>query len=163
VYKRQGVLSLLSQAIEHPDLQHIDFGLKPHPTYSEQQVRKMFPGNWPKNLFFVSGDFNECLDRAGVLIGNYSSTCVEALARGIPAVLVGGQSGFTHNPVPTDIPSSIWVLCYEVTELIAAVRRFLRRTPDEIAEHQQIGKWIRDRYFRKVDRQSVREFFRLPR
>jgi hypothetical protein len=157
-----GILSLLSQVLIDPELQHINFALKPHPTYPEDRVRKMFPGNWPKNLFFVSGDFNDCLDRASVLIGNYSSTCVEALARGIPAIIVGGQSGFTHNPIPTDIPSSIWKLCYAVSELTAAVRRFLARTPEEIAEHDRMGKWIRDRYFKKVDRQSVREFFRLP-
>lgn len=158
----QGILSLIDRALENPALQKIDLALKPHPIYDEKQVRRMFPGPWRKNLFFVSGDFNECLDRATVLIGNYSSTCVEALARGIPTVVVGGQSGFTHNPVPPEIPKSIWALCYQADELTDAVTRFFHRSPEEIESYRRLGESIRERYFTKVDRDSVREFLRLP-
>src|SRR5205814_4312808 len=61
--------------------------VKPHPTSSPDQIRALLPdGQFPEGWRFVTGDFHDVLEAANVLIGNASSTCLEALAKGVPVI-----------------------------------------------------------------------------
>jgi hypothetical protein len=137
------------------------FWIKPHPTASQTQIQGAFGAAWPERFEFVSGDFNDCVEKANLLISSASSACMETLAKGIPVIVVGNNSGLTHNPIPETITSDIWRLCYTQQEILVAIQFYQNRGPEKIKEHEEIGKSIREEYFKPVTREGVREFLEL--
>ena len=123
---------------------------------------RLYGGPWPARFRFASGSFQDCLDQASLLIGNTSSTCVEALARGTPVIIIGSQSGLTQNPVPWEIKEDIWKLCYTAQGVAEAIDEYRARTPEKVSEHTRLGQEIRKHYFEPTTRESVRKFLRLP-
>lgn len=157
------ILRLVAEAMHWGVLENSDVAVKQHPTYGQDRIMRMYGDAWPARFRFVSGSFHDCLDHAGMLIGNTSSTCVEALARGIPVIVIGSQSGLTQNPIPLEIKDDIWILCYTAQEVAQAIHRYGTRTPEEVAEHVRLGREIRRRYFEPSTRAAVRKFLRLPK
>ena len=156
------ILEFLTQANKDSLMRSIHFLIKFHPSHNPALKEKLFPHNWPDNFEITTGNFNDVLDRVQVLIGSYSTSPVEALARGIPVIIIGGQSGFTHNPIPEAISSDIWSLCYEPADLSDSLEKLLNRTPEQIAQYMQLGHSIRQRYFQKIDRPGVCRLLRYP-
>jgi hypothetical protein len=132
--------------------------IKPHPATSEAQIKVAYGIVCPEQFEFVGGDFNDCVEKANLLISSASSACMETIAKGIPAVIIGSSSGLTQNPIPETITEDIWRLCYDPEEILQAVRFYQNRSPEKIKEHEEIGKRIREEYFEPVTREDVREF-----
>lgn len=156
------MLEFLVQANQNSMIKSVHFLIKAHPSHDPALIEKLFPYNWPDNFEITAGDFNNVLDSAQVLIGSYSTTPVEALARGIPVIIIGGQSGFTHNPIPEAINPDIWSLCYEPADLTNSLEKLLNRTSEQISQHVQLGHLIRQHYFQKIDRPGVCRLLRYP-
>lgn len=106
----------------------------------------------------MNGDFNKCVEGANLLSGNASSTYLETLAKGIPAIVVGNRHGLTHNPIPETITDDIWRLCYSPEEIKKAIQFYKSRGPEKIKEHDEVRRRIREEYFEPVTREGVREF-----
>ena len=135
--------------------------IKSHPALSASMIKKCFPGTWPKELEFVSGEFNDCVEQANLLISCASSTCLETLAKGIPVIIMGNRNGLTHNPIPESITEDIWRLCYTLEELEQAVEYYKNRGEKKIKEHEKVGAEIRKEYFESVTIKKAREFLKL--
>jgi hypothetical protein len=87
---------------------------------------------------------------------------VEALAVGVPVIVIGGHGRFlTQNPVPDAVGGDIWRLCVTPREVSDALEFYMQRDEKKIAAHIQDGKRIREEYFERVTRASVREFLKL--
>jgi len=134
------------------------FWAKPHPSVSQSQIQSAFVPKWPKQFEFVGGVFGDCVEKSNLLITSASSTCMETLAKGIPVIVVGNNSGLTHNPIPETISSDIWRLCYHPQEIADAIQFYQTRSPEKIREHESVGKRIREEYFEPVRRDGVRMF-----
>lgn len=137
------------------------FWIKPHPTVLQSQIQRAFGTRWPEQFEFVSGDFNECVEKSNLLISNASSVCMETLAKGIPVIIVGNSSGLTHNPIPETITEDIWRLCFSPFEIKKTIDFYQNRSPEKIKEHEEVGKRIREEYFEPVTREGVRVFLGL--
>ena len=109
----------------------------------------------------MTGEFHDCVEKANLLIGNTSSTCMEALAKGIPVIIIGSQSGLTQNPIPGNIKEDIWFLCYSAEELTKAILYYANRDEEIIKRHEFIAMQIKRDYFEPVTRESVRRFLKL--
>lgn len=156
------ILRLVAEAVQGDRLRNCKVMIKLHPTYSQNRIMQTYGLTWPARFRFARGSFHDCLDHACLLIGNTSSTCVEALARGIPVIVIGGQSGLTQNPIPCEIKEDIWRLCYTAREVADAIDEYRARTPEEVSEHVRVGREIRKRYFEPTTRHGIRKFLRLP-
>jgi hypothetical protein len=154
------ILKLLAHA-DDEGTDSVHFWIKPHPTVSQTQIQEAFGAAWPEQFEFVDGDFNDCVEKSNLLISSASSACMETLAKGIPVIVVGNNSGLTHNPIPETITSDIWRLCYTQQEILVAIQFYQNRGPEKIMEHEGIGKSIREEYFKPVTRERVREFLEL--
>ncbi len=141
---------------------HLRFRIKAHPSISTDAILQSLGVPLPPGMEFVDGDFNNWVERSHVLIGNSSSTCVEALAKGVPVVIIGSLSGITQNPVPDTIREDIWSLCYTPGEVAAALERYLHRDEQTMQRHEDIGKRIRADYFEPVTAEGSRRFLKLP-
>ena len=139
----------------------IRFSIKPHPMWSPDRIRRLVPGACFESLGFLTGDFHDCLETANLLITNASSVSLEALAKGVPVIIVAPESGILQNPIPEGIDRRLWAVCHSVAELASTIRRFQDSARDGAGDLEKGGEEIRRMYFEPVTRQSVARFLEL--
>lgn len=158
------ILHLIETCLNKGYLDNIRFWVKQHPNYEPQIIKKAFGRGWPEVFQFVSEDFNDCIERSNLLISNGStSSGMNALAKGVPVILIGNKTGLIHNPIPETITEDIWRFCNTPNEVAEAIEFYKSRSPEKIRKHEQIGEKIRGEYFEPVTRDSVRSFLMLSR
>jgi hypothetical protein len=126
--------------------------VKTHPSFASS-----LPGNFER----VEGDFDDLVGDCDVLVGSASSVCVQALAHGVPVVVLGATRGITLNPIPEDFERDMWSVCYTAAELVTALQRFAQRDAATIERYRASGLALRDRLFSPVTRESVLRFLGL--
>jgi CDP-glycerol glycerophosphotransferase (TagB/SpsB family) len=141
---------------------NVRFFLKPHPVTRLELILKHARLSLPSQIRVVEGDLSEYILEADVVVGNTSSSFLEAVAMGIPVIIVGDRSGITYNPIPEAVSQDIWALCYTAEEMVEAIRRFISYSHEDRRHLEDIGRDIRKSYFEPVTRESVRSFLRLP-
>ena len=156
------ILRLVVTSLEETINKNIRVMIKIHPTNSHKIIQKVIGEHCPPYFEFVTGNFNECVERSNVLISNASSVCLETLAKGIPVIVVGSECGLTHNPIPEKITEDIWRLCYTPKEISEAIQFYANLDENETKRHEYIGNKICADYFEPVTRESVRLFLNLP-
>ena len=67
--------------------------IKCHPFIGTQAVSRLLAAALPANARFSETPISDLLDESDMLLYGYSVVCYEALAKGIPAVLVRAESG----------------------------------------------------------------------
>lgn len=155
------ILKLLESCLKKKDFTCVRFWIKQHPDNSPEMIKKQFASPWPVQFEFVSGDFNDCVEKSNLLISTGSSSCMHALSKGIPVIIIGSQSGLTHNPIPPDIEQDLWRLCYDIDELSNAIGFYMNRDEQTLHHHEMIGEKIRKEYFEPVTRDAVRKFLKF--
>ena len=155
------ILKLLESCLKKKDFTGACFWIKQHPDNNSEMIKKQFASPWPVQFEFVGGDFNDCVERSNLLISTGSSSCMHALAKGIPVIIIGSKSGLTHNPIPSDIERNLWQLCYSVDELSNAIDFYMNRDEETLDQHEMIGEKVRREYFEPVTRDAVRKFLKF--
>lgn len=139
----------------------VQFWLKPHPAAHLEKILHRVGMSMPPEIKVVEGDFYEYLEQVDMLMGNVSSTTLEAIAWGIPVIIVANRYGITHNPIPETVPDDMWRLCYTKEEMGEAISRYAARSTEDRMRSAAIGRLVRELYFEPVTRESVRTFLRL--
>lgn len=135
--------------------------LKPHPVMPPANLAAALGRPLPQGWELVSGELDDLIAQADVLVSSASSACVQALASGVPVVVMGSLRGLTQNPIPAATDQRLWTLCYTAAEVRAALERFGARTQDEIRRERELGFALRERFFTPVTRESVARLLRL--
>lgn len=135
--------------------------VKRHPLVSESALRQNFSSNWPERLVFVEGTFNEAITRCRLLVSVTSGTSLEAIARGIPVIIVGNARGLTWDPVPASYDGDMHRVVYSAEALLAAILDHRQASPERIEQNCTAGKAFRERYLTPVSWETVREFLGL--
>ncbi len=130
--------------------------LKPHPLASMERI-----GSVPAGCEVVSGNLDELIAGAGMLVSSASSACVQALVSGVPVAVMGSLRGLTQNPIPPGTDRSLWDLCYTAAELRASIDRFAARSASDVERDRAAGRALRERFFTPVTRQTVAGLLRL--
>ena len=97
------IIKLIIDALSIKERNNLCFNFKPHPALNIQNLKKKLGQEWRENFSIITGDFIQRAKESCLMLGNTSSTCIEALALGIPVVIIGSQSGLTQNPIPRTI------------------------------------------------------------
>jgi len=110
-----------------------------------------------KNIFKYSDkSFKQLIFNIGLVISNTSSTCVEALALGVPVIILNGGSSINQNPIPITISKNIWDECDNQIDFNTAFTRlYLNKN---IQEHSNTAKLVRKEFFEPVTTKSVNNF-----
>jgi hypothetical protein len=137
------------------------FQIKPHPAQNTVKLKKKWSQKLLPNFSFISGDFNSCIEKADVLISAASSSCLEAVAKGIPVIVIGSRIGLTQRVIPESINKDIWRLCYDKDSLKKAVIFFNSRKKDGLKHFLKIGEEIKKKYFHPISRDDVRKLLGL--
>lgn len=134
--------------------------VKPHPTTSLEKLIKEVTNYWFPCLLWVEGSFKENVLQSWLFISNTSSAIMEALAYGVPVIIIGSKTSITQNPIPRTVNNKIWRLIFTSDELVDTINYFANLSNIEKLKFKEIGNDIKLNYFKPVTRESVLEFFK---
>ncbi len=153
--------ALVGVRVEGRDVRYI---VKPHPTVDARRVLDRISRPLPAEVIFSSEQsFGRLLRQSDLLITEASSTCLEALAVGLPVIIMANETGLTYDPVPAAIPRFVCRKARTRNELIEAIASFAARSAHEIEEQRAIGNRIRADYFEPVTDEGVARLMNEPR
>ncbi|MEA5089413.1 hypothetical protein [Solidesulfovibrio sp.] len=135
--------------------------VKRHPLVAEASLRHALGLPWPRRLQCVDGTFDTCIRRSHVQVSLTSSTSLEAVARGVPVIIVANARGLTWNPVPASCAPCLHRLVRSPQALLAAILELHGQGPEQARLRQEAGKVFRERYFTPVSRETVHAFLGL--
>lgn len=133
--------------------------VKPHPTWSPEQIKHIISREWPKEFLFKTGDFHDVIENCHLLVSNASSVSIEALAKGIPVIIVGAQSGITQNPIPESICTDRWEVVYTSEQCLEAIHSWYK-LKEKTTHHD--ADYVRSLFFEPISRGGVLRFLNLP-
>lgn len=157
------ILKLLVQAAGVLEARHARVWIKPHPSLDYGAVL-LGLGALPPCFSTVEGDFPALAASADLLVSTGSTVCMESIAYGIPVIVVGSRRHITKNIIPETIPKTIWELCHDRDELVAALARlcFDLDKPGRDALYK-LATSVRADYFKPVTRKDVKALLGLGR
>jgi len=131
--------------------------IKPHPCMARENLGQIGAPNHA-DWNWVNGILSDYLKDARLFCTNASSTALEALAAGVPVLLIGNRQSVTWNPIPKSIPEEVWELCFSAEEFVKGVEKLIQLSPDVMKD---VSRRIRDEYFTKPDDNNVRALLGL--
>jgi len=135
----------------------LQINIKPHPFMPREALIQSGAVDHP-NWAWVEGDFVDHLSRARLLCTNGSSTAMQALAAGVPVLLLGSRQSITRNPIPKNFPEKAWALCFSAEESATALSELLECSPDFM---QNVARKTLEEYFSKPNVENVRALLGL--
>ncbi len=139
----------------------IKFAVKIHPVTDRKKVESFLSSNQMDTIPVWTDSFEECLKRTSVLVSSTSSVIMEAITKGVPAIVIGSQSQITHNPIPPGLDQKMWALCYTADEVAEKIRFYSGLDDESRAGLAKIGEKIKEEYFEPVTAESVSGFTSL--
>ena len=116
----------------------------------------------PDALFFSEEtSFLRLLKEADLLITEASSTCLEALACGVPIIIMENEGGLTYDPVPNAIPKDLYRKTRTYAQLIDAMKYYVNVTSETLRQQKIYGLKIREDYFEPITKDGIERFMNI--
>jgi hypothetical protein len=160
------MISRLSEVHSSIDLQDkaIGYIFKPHPTVSIEKIMSELQISIPDVfLFSEEKSFPKMLARADLLITECSSVCLEAMACGIPVVVIENYEGLTYDPIPKDTPSHLYARAHTKEQLADGIKHFATLPPEGLERLKVDGDKIREEYFEPITKEGVERLMDIVR
>lgn len=152
------VIRTLSRIAEKRDIERFHFIIKPHPTTPIKMLHNSIKECWNSNYTWATGDFRVNILQSWLFISNTSSSIIEALAYGVPVIIIGSKKSITQNPIPKTLLEEMWKLCYSDDEVYNAINYYANLPIVEMVKFQQWGESHKLNYFKPITQESVRNF-----
>lgn len=132
--------------------------IKNHPNYSfEELIREFGEKNWPNNFKVFKGSLKNVMEEAKVVVSTYSSSMVEAIAGGIPVIIVGREASLNHNPFK-GLETSLVKECFNSEELAKLINQFIDLPEDKVKDNLKLGFEFRDLFFERTNEKTLAPF-----
>ena len=136
----------------------VDVFIKGHYCYTQQQLVEGYGKKaWPVRFSLYSDSLPEALNIARMVISSNTSAMVEAVARGIPTIILMRQTLLSQDMF-ADINSEMISYCYSKDELISLIRKHLELTDEEIMHFKDLGKRVRELFFSPITSETMKPF-----
>jgi hypothetical protein len=158
----KAILEQLSEASKLADSRNkrIVYTIKSHPTHSSENIKANLDVELSDSFVFTSEkSLPPLLHRSELLISEASSTCLEALACGIPVIVIENQEGLTFDPIPHSIPKAIVWKAGSVNQLVEAIEHYIHADLKKQKQLQLLGLEIRSDYFEPLSKEGINRFF----
>lgn len=136
---------------------NLKINIKPHPALNFEKVIKSLKNEWITEAKIVTGDFNKFLIEADIVVGSASSTMLESIARGVPVIVIGNNSGLTQNPIPKNISNFIWEICFSPLEIVDSLHKFFSYKKDDRIKLKEYSDQIKKDYFSPLSKKGVKK------
>ena len=154
----ENILSVIAESLDA--FQHMgDIGIhiKVHPTKSADSFKSKFSIE-SDNCRFINEDFFESIKTADLLVSAASTTCMEALAIGVPVAIIGARNKILQNPIPRSIDNDYWRICYSSDELLGFIETIQKINKDDI--EMNLGQ-IKDSYFMIPTNENIQKLISI--
>jgi hypothetical protein len=152
------VLHLINEALTRAP-GGLTWHIKPHPLSNRAAVKNFLKNEGVAGPFMVVEEsIDQLLDRAAILISSGSSVVLEAMARGIPVIIVGSQAELTHDPAVGVAPGTLLHICYSARQLVNLVEQLSHPGEEGHEEMSGIGHGIREECFEPVNESTLSAF-----
>lgn len=147
------ILNLLDETIKLlPSSISIKAKVKFHPTYNQSKIKKLIYIQ-DDRVEIIEGSFRDAIYETRLLISGASTTCIEAMAIGVPVVVSGSNAGVINTSIPSSIPTIFYRTITDNNELAEYIQtQFVRNDKPN-------NELLRKKYFERVDKDSVALFF----
>ena len=127
------------------------FIIKTHPTHSLKQIKKYLTDTLPSNVYITKEkSFPTLLHTGKVLITEASSTCLEAIAIGVPVIIIKRSDGLFHSPLPEGIDEILYKVCSSKNDIHIALNKYLFMSKSELGELIYKSHKVRENYFQPI-------------
>jgi hypothetical protein len=139
---------------------NIIYIIKPHPTFTVEDVKTNLDVELSDSFVLTSEKaFPPLLHRSELLVSEASSVCLEALACGLPVIVVENQEGLTFDPIPHSVPEEIVRKTGSVSQLVDAIEHYIHADLEKQKQLQLLGREIRSDYFEPLSKEGINRFF----
>lgn len=152
------ILKQLSEACVsiNQKIRSVQLIIKPHPAcLLNEGINKLIMQLPPYFSVTNEKSFPKLIKMADLLISEASSTCLEAIACGVPVIVVQNDEGLTHNPFPEKIPKHLYINVRSVGELYEAINYYINMPENMIEKQNSDGKWVRKNYFEPITIEGI--------
>lgn len=159
------IMELLKTVVESKSIskQKFIFIIKPHPTNSVDKLKKSFSQQIPLAFYFTKESFNELILKVDLLVTEASSTSLEALACGVPVIIIENMHGLTYNPISNSIPRELYTICSSPEQLISAFNTYMNMSSEDVKNQKAAGSRIRADYFEPVTEEGVARLMNMDK
>jgi hypothetical protein len=154
------IIQLFYSATFKIDLSEFQILIKPHPSNS-LQMKKFISATkkyWKEEFIFTKGNFRESIIHVDFFISSGSTAAVEALAYGVPGIILGSKNAITENSIPASVYSKMWRLVYSLNELTFGINYFLNLSEIEKERIKKEGERIKKEFFKPITKEMVLSF-----
>jgi len=144
------------------DEKKLEFIIKPHPTNPISTIKMELKKTMPEEFIFSEEkSFPRLLNQASLLVTEASSTCMEAIASGVPVIIMENDEGLTYNPLPEDMPNEIYRRISSSEQIVDAIRHYSSLTSQERNTLVAIVYKIKEEYFEPVTKEGIERLMNI--
>jgi glycosyltransferase involved in cell wall biosynthesis len=131
--------------------------VKIHPTTNESQFNKYMKSDWN----YVYGDLHGVLRGAdAVFAPPYTGTSLEAVACGIPVIIIAGKDNLI-SPLVDYGRGEIWDIAFSGQDAIEQYNNLLEYKNNNIDKVEKIAYWYKDNFFIEPTEENIARAFEL--
>ncbi len=131
--------------------------VKIHPTTNESQFNKYMKSDWN----YVYGDLYGVLRGAdAVFAPPYTGTSLEAVACGIPVIIIAGKDNLI-SPLVDYGRGEIWDIAFSGQDAIEQYNNLLEYKNNNIDKVEKIAYWYKDNFFIEPTEENIARAFEL--
>ena len=116
--------------------------LKKHPAVNIDDY-----GALGDNIYIVTEDIYQLFSDASIVIGTASGACLEAVASGVPVIIMASRHNITANPLSEYGKGKIWDIAFNRNDVDKIYNALIDYRKNNISEIEEISSWYRDNYF----------------
>jgi len=155
------LISFVINNLDVPEFSNIKWLIKSHPNRDINILKKAF-SSWPKAFNIVDTSFETAINSSDLMVGNTSSTCMEALAKGKPVIITSNDNFIDQNPIPVDFPKEVWAICSNSNEFRLAIKSLLLNAHLKKQSFQiDYGKKVLEEYFEPITSEGLNTFLNI--
>jgi hypothetical protein len=132
--------------------------IKCHPAMPFERISKRLKVELPKHFFVSDGPVADLLKGSDVLLYTYSTTCVEAIAAGVPVVHVEPDLSIDLDPLEFDPEARLSARNPE--EIVKRVEEAIAMDEKELSKKRETWSGVVRGLFGKVDDSTYRLFLK---
>ncbi|MBU2510532.1 glycosyltransferase [bacterium] len=138
----------------------IVYTIKCHPTQNVELVKSSLDILLSNSFLFTTEKLlSPLIHQADLLISEASSCCLEALACGIPVIMLENQEGWTFDSIPAGIPKEIVRKIRTISQFAQAIDYFMNVDGETLEKWHKLGQKIRSDYFEPLSNGGLARFF----
>lgn len=136
--------------------EHVIF--KNHPAVSIERL-----GRLPSYINVVTEDIYALFEQTKMVIGSASGSLVEAVACGIPVIVLASKDNLTANPLVDYGKGKIWDIAFDTKDIIAIYERLISYRNYNKHEIQEIAMWYKENFFIEPTEANIVKAFELKK